>query len=854
MRLIVVVACLIVGALFARAVVIDGAVYDMTEAPIADIAVTAMSPDSTALSYDLTNDKGEFRIKLAPCSLAKIVLLFSGFGYERRCVNCDLTGKISPIKVKLASKEFELNEFVVTAAEMYRRGDTINYNVDAFKSAVDRKIEDVLQKMPGITVDNAGKIEFNGKKVSSVMVEGLNLTGNNYEQLTQGVNADDISSVQVLINNQKVKMLRGVVPSDQVDLNLKLHTDKKDVWTLNALAGIGDIAQSDIADAVSYGVNASSMRFGVRSQTFSSLEVSNNQQAGKAATLDDDFSGDEEYASISSMLQPISTTNPNFSSNKQQGQSIANLKSNWLWRSTEDVTTRLNIGVSKTGLTQKSSAYKEYNTIAGLQEQRLEQSNDLGKKASYIDVDVQDNGPKKYLMFNSHSNVDYDKLHAQHLLNGASRVDAQKNINFSTQNDFSYKGLLGNDRILDVTGSLSYASLSDKFSVIGSDGLAQTSYQNLNVGLSTNYIFKLWGVRFNCNSTLDYLYHSLGASVDNTAKFGENRARLTVNPSINYKFNKFSIRINAPITLQWSKFDARHKLRALCGATASAALNIGALWRVGAIVSVAQKEHNLYDVIPYAFNTSFDTQRMGCGEKGVSNNVSASVNVSFNDMLKGYSAYVMATILRAGAQPIVKVTLTDDVSLFETTSRREPMTNQMLRGQISKRISAINGILSLSTQLSNTRSYSLSHDEVYPQNISSGGVKFNFAADLCRWLNCNVGAGVSLAKQSLNVADNPISNKVTTYSASCKTSFMWNGFIGSMSVDLMKNSIPNATLLSLYDASASYKWSRFEVGLLCENLLNNKSYVRKTMTATLNQECSTVLMPRHVMVTFAVTF
>lgn len=853
-RLFFVVAYLFGALLLAKGAIVVGNVYDASDAPIADIAVTALSPDSVVLGYELTNEKGEFRLKIAQTSVNKVMLVFYGLGYEQKSVECELSDKVSPIKVYLNSQEFELNEFVVTAAEAYQHGDTINYTVDAFKSSVDRKIEDVLQKMPGVTVDKAGKIEFNGKKVASVMVEGLDLTGDDYAQLTQSVNADDITSVQVLLNNQPIKMLRGVIPSDKIDINLRLRDDKKDVWSLSAMAGVGNIDKSEISDAVSYGASATAMRFSKNSQALSSIDISDNLQLGKGTESSKDIFGAEEYMSMSSMLSHSTASIPNIDSHKQQGHSSDDIKSNWLWRSSEDMTARLNVGLSKSGVLQQSSTYRQYHTIDGQPEQSLVQGTDCSRKAANIDIDLQNNGASKYLKFKSQSDLSYDKTNALNLLNGVSRIDAQKLLDISTQNDFTYKGVLGNDKIIDVVGSLSYVKLNDKISVIDSEHLARTAYQNLEMDLSTNYIFKLLGVRFSCNTALEYDYHSLGSGVDSLSTFDENRVRFIAKPGINYTFAKLGLQLGVPITLQWSKIDAQQKLRVLGGATASLSLRLNAIWRISLTSSLQQKEYNLYDIMPYQFYTSFDTKRVGYGDKGVSNNFSASLNVSYTDMLKGYSAFLLATYMRVSSQPIVKVTLTDDVSLFETTNRREPMTAEMLRGQISKRFSSINGILSLSANFSNTQSYSLSHDEVYPQRISNGGVKLIFSADLFSWLNFSAGTGVSFARQTLSAPIMTIRNSVNTLTGNCKASLVCKGFIGSMGVNLMKNSVPNSPLLSLYDASASYKWSKFEVGLTCENLLNNKSYVRKAMTATVNEEYNTLLMPRHIMATFAITF
>ena len=49
--------------------------------------------------------------------------------------------------------------------------DTITYNTDAFVNGQERKLREVLKKLPGIEVDREGNVTAQGKKVTKVLVE-----------------------------------------------------------------------------------------------------------------------------------------------------------------------------------------------------------------------------------------------------------------------------------------------------------------------------------------------------------------------------------------------------------------------------------------------------------------------------------------------------------------------------------------------------------------------------------------------------------------------------------------------------------------------------------------------------------
>lgn len=66
--------------------------------------------------------------------------------------------------------DLEIKEVVVRAASVERHSDTITYNVASFINASDSNIGDVLRKMPGLTVGEAGNIKYNGKEISKLYI------------------------------------------------------------------------------------------------------------------------------------------------------------------------------------------------------------------------------------------------------------------------------------------------------------------------------------------------------------------------------------------------------------------------------------------------------------------------------------------------------------------------------------------------------------------------------------------------------------------------------------------------------------------------------------------------------------
>lgn len=136
-------------------------------------------------------------------------------------------------------KTVELKEVVVKSKKVYSQGDTINYNVGSFLSQTDQSIADVLKKMPGISVSDAGQISYQGKPIKNLYIEGLDLMKGHYGIATNSIDPNNIATVQVLENHQDIKALKGLRPEEQASINLRLKEGVKGVFNLIATLGGG---------------------------------------------------------------------------------------------------------------------------------------------------------------------------------------------------------------------------------------------------------------------------------------------------------------------------------------------------------------------------------------------------------------------------------------------------------------------------------------------------------------------------------------------------------------------------------------------------------------------------------------
>ena len=86
-----------------------------------------------------------------------------------------------------AQTVIELKEIKIQADRILQKGsDTLVYNVAAFQSEQDAVLEDVLKKMPGIQVQESGRILYKGKPVDFT-IEGMDLLKGRYGIATKNI-------------------------------------------------------------------------------------------------------------------------------------------------------------------------------------------------------------------------------------------------------------------------------------------------------------------------------------------------------------------------------------------------------------------------------------------------------------------------------------------------------------------------------------------------------------------------------------------------------------------------------------------------------------------------------------------
>ncbi len=226
---------LLVGLVFycsilnAQKVVLEGKVIDSLSAPLELANVIAINKHNKAIaSYGITDAEGRFRLNLKKDSLYLLKASYLGFEtWEEDFQASANENKTITLKTLLNQLDgvTVTEDFPVTIS-----GDTITYKTDAFTTGKEKKLENVLEQLPGFEIDDEGQIKVQGKDVSKVLVEGKEFFDGDTKMATKNIPANAVDKVQVLRDFNEIGPLGAVNDSDALALNLKLKDGKKNLW------------------------------------------------------------------------------------------------------------------------------------------------------------------------------------------------------------------------------------------------------------------------------------------------------------------------------------------------------------------------------------------------------------------------------------------------------------------------------------------------------------------------------------------------------------------------------------------------------------------------------------------------
>lgn len=202
LRSVLLVLFFSLGTVIAKSqdIALKGKVADKTDnSAVVGATVKLVSVrDSSQIKLVVTDKAGNFTFNNLNTGGYRLYITFSGYEKIEQRVNLQASN-ITPLSFSIAKVATELGDVTVVAkaAPARQKGDTTEYSAGQFKVNPDATAEDMIKKLPGVTVGRDGTVTAMGEQVRKVTVDGKEFFGDDATAALKNLPASVIDKIQV---------------------------------------------------------------------------------------------------------------------------------------------------------------------------------------------------------------------------------------------------------------------------------------------------------------------------------------------------------------------------------------------------------------------------------------------------------------------------------------------------------------------------------------------------------------------------------------------------------------------------------------------------------------------------------
>lgn len=827
--------------------VVNGLVHDEHQEPLSAVMIKAFdATEHKMLGYTLSDKDGKFRLTIKQAA-EKMTLQFSAMGFQP--VEKPVTKQGDMGGIIMRESESLLKEVTVKAPTVRTMGDTITYSVDQLKEETDKTIEDVIRKLPGIEVDENGKISYNDRPINKFYIEGADMLGGRYTLASRNIQADDIATVSIYENHQPIKALSGIELSDQAALNLSLKRDRtlKPIGNVTIGTGYGNKALWE-ADA--------NMLLIAPKKQFLITAKGNDTGIFYDGEMTDHNTNSSQYAPYSlSLLRPVTGETPRVPRSRSQDNQSAATTFNSLLKLNDEATLVINAGYHYDHLgnrQEKLTTYWQEGTD-GVVVDEISKSQSSAHQG-WLTIKLESNKKQSYIL---------EQLDAEGSLRDwrdkfTDRINIMQNI---TTHSYRISNTLNTvwrkaDRAFDFSSQVSFGNVP------------HSNLEAMNTNLDSLLVMQhVDGMRFytkeqtshkwligkkvtlSANASFQADYDRLGSNFTYKKEMGLGqyegyRLQTTFFPSLTLPMGKLTgsvdmliqmnnIHYNDCFTDQRFAYDKPY-----AGIQASFQYRISKNTKLQFGGSSSRKLGTMLNFIVTPIYVNYRSRcTFGTGILDYKDKVNANVGITYREVLSGVNASLLADYQHSRGNILSGNYISNDVTSTFSQNKDNNIDLFNIRGQVSRNFYELHTILSLSASASLHRSQALRQESIYKTANDAYTIDGNIQTVLFdKHVIVNAACLYVLTAQKIYSSPDG-STLLNDFTPSLSITILphkslsiylrANGsYIQNTNVEAMSRKYNGSLFM---DAGVRYKWKRFEWECIARNLTNRKKYESRVL-------------------------
>ena len=792
-----------------------------TAEPLIGVTCRVYSSSFKFYTYAISNNNGIVRLSPQQSDW----LEFSFLGYEKKKVRASHYHSAGRNIVYMNPSDEVLKEVQIKAPPISSRNDTLVYGVGAFAKAGDRHLEDVLKRMPGIKVSSNGTVSVQGQTINKFYIEGMDLMGSNYNQVTQNMPIDAVTSVEVLENHQPVKLLQGKQLSEKAAINIRIAKTHKAYPFGELEGGLG-------FDPSRWNNRAFLTYISEKSQLLLSGNMNNiGNDLSEETTEHIDVTDLEAYEPIESPLLKTDLMLEQIPQNRYLRNKSYAGSANYLRKLSANSTLRFNTQFYEDHSSRNSDTESSYG---GSEPFILKENTSMNKKEytivpilkyelnsanTYISDELRFSGSRKSALTNISSN-------------GTSIMETVKSRPSYIQNYFS-SSFAVKGKILQAKSLMRYFDRKESlYDISDSTGIYNSS---------DCYTYKSFVSKNTLSSkfTLFRNYLDLGVKTnfhDNTYDYAGNMRHQSLNvllsPNYYVKYGSRS-HLSLAVPMGWTQARLRnyndtwksHSFFSFMPEI-SVLQAFSDAFTLGGSASLSSEEEAAPFYSPNLLRIGYRTVYLNDNNLYRSTGYLLSLRLKYRDLASMFFSNLSVSYSNVRHNSYSHYDYTDSLTIIHQIQGENNRKTLIINGMADK--SFVNAGVSIKTEITyNQDSYLLSQASELVNNrshILSGHINMTFQKyNWLRFVFDTVG--------TLFWEKNSYQNSETLSTVSTNATvfvFPFRGLEMKMTCNSLTNEISSSQYksLTLLDASMNYKINKtWEVGLFGTNLLNTRSYI-----------------------------